>query len=151
MKVLVDISNKPDAFLWRPTSNMFCFQYAQGKTRAWPADRVIFQMDQQSDEQDNLSMPSSLYSNSRNKCKLFDWTGKDETIAEGSWHSSDPKALVNGIPLGPNGMIVWVDIPKNHEAFLWRPTIDMKCIEDAVNSAIVWPANKVVLEKISES
>lgn len=58
--------------------------------------------------------------------------------------------MVNGIPLGPNAMIVWVDLPKNHEAFLWRPATDMTRIKDAMGSAIAWPANKVVLEKMSE-
>lgn len=58
--------------------------------------------------------------------------------------------MVNGIPLGPNAFSIWVDIPKSHEAFLWRPTPNMTFIKDAVNSTIAWPANKVVLEKISE-
>ncbi|KAL6135969.1 hypothetical protein ACLB2K_068194 [Fragaria x ananassa] len=48
-------------------------------------------------------------------------------------------------------MIVYVDIPKNPEAFLWRPAPNMTRIEDAVGSAIAWPANKVELEKIRES
>nr|XP_011462458.1 PREDICTED: uncharacterized protein LOC105350978 [Fragaria vesca subsp. vesca] len=151
MKVLVDIPIKPDAFLWRPTASMFCFQQAKGSMIAWPAEKVILQMDQQSEEQDNLSMHSNPYTNSRNKCKLFDWTGKDEIVAKGRWHSSDLKAMVNGIPLGLNVMIVWVDFPKNHEAFLWRSATDMTCIEDVVGYAIAWPANKVVLEKKSVS
>lgn len=81
---------------------------------------------------------------------MFDWSGKEEMVAEGRWESCDPKTLVNGIPLGPNAFSIWIDIPKKHEAFLWRPTSDMTYIEDAVNSTIAWPANKVVLEKIPE-
>ncbi|KAL6214080.1 hypothetical protein ACLB2K_013518 [Fragaria x ananassa] len=34
---------------------------------------------------------------------------------------------------------------------LWRPAPNMTRIEDAVGSAIAWPANKVELEKIRES
>jgi hypothetical protein len=82
---------------------------------------------------------------------LFDWSGKEEIVAEGHWYSSDPKMLVNDIPLGPNAMTVWVDTPKKHEAFLWRPTPDLTCIEDVVGSIVAWPANKVALEKIPES
>lgn len=81
---------------------------------------------------------------------MFDWCGKDEVVAEGRLHSSDPKELVNYIPLGPNVMIVWVDVPKCPEEFLWRPSLDMTFNKDAVNSTIAWPANKVVLEKIPE-
>ncbi|KAK9943326.1 hypothetical protein M0R45_008938 [Rubus argutus] len=82
MKVWVDIPNIPDAFLWRPTSNMTFIQQAQGKTVAWPVERVIMQMDGQSEEQDNMSGASSKYTASR-KCKLFDWCGKNELVAVG--------------------------------------------------------------------
>ena len=61
MKVLVDIPIKPDAFLWRPTSSMFCFEQAKGNTIAWPADKVILQTHQQSEEQDNLSLHLGKY------------------------------------------------------------------------------------------
>lgn len=81
---------------------------------------------------------------------MFDWCGKNEVVAVGRWESRDPKALVNGIPLGPNAFSIWVDIPKNHEAYLWRPTSSMTYIKDAVDSTIAWPADKVILEKISE-
>lgn len=61
MKVWVDIPNIPDAYLWRPTSNMTFIQQAQGKTVAWPAERVVMQMDDQSEEQDNISGASVKY------------------------------------------------------------------------------------------
>ncbi|KAK9905179.1 hypothetical protein M0R45_000435 [Rubus argutus] len=78
------------AFLWRPTSNMTFIQQAQGKTVAWPVERVIMQMDGQSEEQDNMSGASSKYTASR-KCKLFDWCEKNELVAVGRWESCDPK------------------------------------------------------------
>lgn len=58
MKVSVHIINNPDAFLWRPTINMTCIKEAHGKTIAWPVERVILQNEQQSDEEDNISIPS---------------------------------------------------------------------------------------------
>ncbi|KAK9926973.1 hypothetical protein M0R45_024179 [Rubus argutus] len=148
-KILVDIPNIPDAFLWRPTSNMSFVHQAQGKMIAWPVERVIMQIDEQSEEQDNISGASSKYTATR-KCKLFDWSGKDKVVAVGRWESCDPNILVNGIPLGPNAFSILVDISKSHGAFLWRPTSNMTSIKDAVNSTIAWPTNKVVLEKISE-
>ncbi|PRQ34073.1 putative transposase, Tnp1/En/Spm [Rosa chinensis] len=145
MKVRVDIPNKPEAFLWRPSPNMSCMEQAQGKTIAWPADKVVLQISQQSENEDNISMPSSKNMNSI-KCKLFNWSGKEEIVAEGRWFSNDPKMLVNDIPLGPNAMIVWVDIPTCPESFLWRPTPNMTYIEDVIGTKVAWPANKVVLE-----
>ncbi|XP_020275086.1 uncharacterized protein LOC109849641 [Asparagus officinalis] len=127
---------------------MFCMQQAQGKTIAWPADKVVFQISHQSDNEDNISMHSSKNMN-HIKCKIFNWTGKDEIVAEGRWVSNDSKMLVNGVPLGPNAMIVWVDVPTSPEAFLWRPTPDMTSIEDAIGTKVAWPADKVVLENIS--
>ncbi|XP_020257056.1 uncharacterized protein LOC109833690 [Asparagus officinalis] len=122
MEVLVDIPNKPEAFLWRPTTNMFCMQQAQGKTIAWPADKVVFQISHQSDNEDNISMHSSKNMN-HIKCKIFNWTGKDEIVAEGRWVSNDSKMLVNGVPLGPIAMIVWVDVPTSTQLLQYKYSI----------------------------
>ncbi|XP_020271711.1 uncharacterized protein LOC109846883 [Asparagus officinalis] len=89
----------------------------KGKTIAWPADKVVFQISQQSDNEDNISMHSSKNMN-HIKCKIFNWTRKDEIVAEGRWVSNDSKMLVNGVPLGPKAMIVWVDVPTSPEAFI---------------------------------
>ena len=80
-------------------------------------------------------------------CKLFNWSRKEEIVGEGHWFSNDPKMLVNDIPLGPNAMIVFVEIPTSPEAFLWRPTPSMTCIKDDIGTKIAWPTNKVALEK----
>ena len=69
-------------------------------------------------------------------------------VVEGRLCLSDSKMIVNGIPLGPLAVVVWVDYAKK-EAFLWRPTIDMSCIEDAVGKKIAWQKSKVVTEKAS--
>ncbi|XP_024021724.1 uncharacterized protein LOC21400762 isoform X1 [Morus notabilis] len=90
-------------------------------------------------EQLNALLPS------RNKCKIMDWTGSGEIVAEGRRSSTDPKALVHNIPLGPNAMRVWVDVVKKPDAFLWRPTSEMTSIEEAVGCTIAWPADKVIM------
>ena len=72
-------------------------------------------------------------------------------VAEGRLYSSDSKMIVNGIPLGPLAVVVWVDCAKKEDAYLWRPTIDMSCIKEAVGNKIAWPKSKVVAEKASIS
>ena len=81
----------------------------------------------------------------KDKCKLLDWYGSGEVVAEGRWFSSDPKQMVHHVMLGPNAMRVWVDVAKKPSAFLWRPTSEMTTIEEAVGSNIAWPTNKVVM------
>ena len=72
-------------------------------------------------------------------------------VAEGRLCSSDSKMIMNGIPLGPLAIVVLVDYAKKGDAFLWRPTVDMSCIEDAIGRKIAWPKSKVVAEKTSVS
>ena len=55
---------------------------------------------------------------SHDKCKLLDWCGKDEIVAEGRWCSNDPHELVHLIPIGPNAVKVRVDIVRKPETFL---------------------------------
>ncbi|XP_012850059.1 PREDICTED: uncharacterized protein LOC105969828 [Erythranthe guttata] len=150
IKVLVNVPIQPNAFLWRPTPNMTFIKESRGKTIAWHSERVILQSEEESGEEENYNFVASI--DAKNKCKLLDWNGKDEVVAEGRLHSSDPNALVNGIPLRPNAMIVSVDVPKFFEACLWRPlAADMRFIKDVVNSTIAWPADRVILEKTVES
>lgn len=58
-------------------------------------------------------------------------------------YSTDPKEMVNNIPLGPNAAIVTVTKVVNKEAFLWRPSADMSFIGDALHENIAWPIHKV--------
>lgn len=78
------------------------------------------------------------------KCKLLDISGSGEVVAEGRWSSSDPTQLVHFVPLGTNGMRVWVAIPKVPSASLWRPSSEMEFIEDAIGTTIAWPKDKVI-------
>lgn len=79
-----------------------------------------------------------------NKCKLLDWVGTGEVVAEGRLMPSDPKDLVHHVPLGPNAVRVWVDVAKHPDAFLWRPTSEMSTIEEAISSNVAWPADKIL-------
>ncbi|CAH9148420.1 unnamed protein product [Cuscuta epithymum] len=145
MKVVIDIPSVPDAFLWWPTCDMLCMKQAQGKTIAWPADKVVFQTSQDYDDEDNMSTHSGTNMN-HSRCKILDWTGEDEIVAHGRCVSSDKKMFVNGIPLGPKAMIVWVDGMARPESFLWRPTLEMTSIKDVIGSKIAWPSDRIVLE-----
>ena len=58
---------------------------------------------------------------------------------------------MNGIPLGPNAVVVSVVVAKSPKAFLWRPSADCTYIEDAVKTKIAWPANRVVVDRTPKS
>lgn len=69
---------------------------------------------------------------SSNKCKLLDWSTNDEVVGEGRWQCQKPKALVNGLPFGPNAVKVFVDVVHVPDTFLWRPTSEMTYLEDSL-------------------
>ncbi|KAA0052338.1 ty1-copia retrotransposon protein [Cucumis melo var. makuwa] len=60
--------------------------------------------------------------------------------------SNDLTALVHHVPIGPHAIRVWVDVAKKPNAYLWRPTSEMTCIEKALGSTIAWPSDKVIIE-----
>ena len=64
-------------------------------------------------------------------------------IAEGGLFSTDPKQLVNNIPLGPNAAIVKVEKMLKKNAYLWRPSPEMSTIADALHQSIAWPIQKI--------
>lgn len=86
-------------------------------------------------------------SNTFNKCKLVAWCGSDEVVGEGRWQSNEPKTLVNGLPLGPNAVKVFVEVVHVPKTFLWRPTAEMTYLEDSLLSYVSWPVNSVVIEE----
>lgn len=75
------------------------------------------------------------------KILIIDWTC-DDVIAEGGLLSTDPKQLVDNIPLGPNADVVKVEKVIKKEAYLWRPSPDMSTIGDALHLSITWPIQK---------
>src|SRR3954463_10070223 len=86
-----------------------------------------------------------------NKCKLLDWFGGEDIVAEGELISKDPKELINLIPLGPNAMKIRVVRSTKPEAFLWRPTTNMSYIQHAEGETIAWPAERVIMETEQQS
>ncbi|KAM6558032.1 hypothetical protein CsatA_027271 [Cannabis sativa] len=76
------------------------------------------------------------------KCDLLDWTGSGNIVAVGYFISDDPQDSVLGVPLGPFAMKVGVDFVREPNAFLWRPTSGLTCIEESVGNIIAWPADK---------
>ncbi|KAG7572280.1 Transposase Tnp1/En/Spm-like [Arabidopsis suecica] len=133
LKVLVEIATVPEAYLWRPAINMFTIEKAVGQMIAWPTSKC------------------GQRSNSENKCKLLDLTSDDVVVAEGRWQTQEQNALVNGLPLRPNAVKVFVDVVHQHNTFIWRPTIDITYIEDCLKSFVSWPANKVVFENTTDA
>ncbi|KAH7852707.1 hypothetical protein Vadar_028169 [Vaccinium darrowii] len=87
-----------------------------------------------------------------NKCKLLDWMGTCEVVIEGHWSSSDPNALVHNIPIGPNAMRVWVDVPKKFQVYyLWRNASEMTYIEQALGTTVAWTTDKVIIDSTTWS
>ncbi|XP_020879246.1 uncharacterized protein LOC9301464 isoform X1 [Arabidopsis lyrata subsp. lyrata] len=81
----------------------------------------------------------------------MDWNGDEKVlVAEGRWMTQERKALVNGLPLGPNAVKVFVDVVHRPETFLWRPTTELQTIEDCLKSFVAWPARRVVFGTTSE-
>jgi len=79
------------------------------------------------------------------KCMLMDITGLKRVVAEGRWSSNDPDMKVHYKPLGPNGVRVWVDVVRENDAEVWRPSDAVECMEDALGTTVAWPVDKVVL------
>jgi len=60
----------------------------------------------------------------------LDLSSNDVVVAEGCWQTQEPNALVNGLPLGPAAMKIFVDAVLQPETFIWRPTMDVTYLED---------------------
>lgn len=79
------------------------------------------------------------------KCKLMDIDGKKQVVAEARWASNNPEVTCHFVPLGPDGVKVWVDVVKVKKATVWRPSEEIECMGDAIGSAIAWPKDKIIL------
>lgn len=86
-----------------------------------------------------------------NKCKLLDLSTDSVIVAEGRWESKDPKALVNGIPIGSKGVKVFLEVVHLPETFVWKPTMEKSHLEDCLNSFVAWPVNKIVFEDATDA
>lgn len=85
-----------------------------------------------------------------NKCKLLHWlSNAEEHVAKGRWQTREPKSLVNGLPLGPNAIKVFVDAVYETETFLWRPTEELSNLHDSLKSFVAWPVNRIVFDDLN--
>ncbi|KAL6553760.1 hypothetical protein OROMI_019433 [Orobanche minor] len=66
------------------------------------------------------------------KCKLMDWRKK--VLAEATIASTDPIAMVHGVPVGNDAWKVWVHVALVPSADLCRTDSDMSVIAYAVGS-----------------
>ncbi|CAA7048696.1 unnamed protein product [Microthlaspi erraticum] len=143
VKVLVEIATVPDAYLWRPASTMFTVQEAVRQMIAWPAAKCV-NIEQGIQPEDIAELGAK--NNCLNKCKLLDLSSDDVVVAQGRWQTQDSKSLVNGLPLGPKAVKVFVDDIQQPDTFIWRPTMDVAYLEVCLQSYVAWPVNKVVFE-----
>ncbi|KAL0897393.1 hypothetical protein Bca101_081354 [Brassica carinata] len=147
VKVLVYSATEPEAYLWRPARNMCTIKEAVGHIVAWPKKKCV-ELGQGLQPEDIVPLGSRA--NSLNKCKLLDLSDDSVVVGEGRWQTQEPKALVNGIPLGPKAVKVFLDVILEPDTFLWRPTSDVAYLEDCLMSFISWPVRKVVFENPPE-
>ncbi|CAE6074587.1 unnamed protein product [Arabidopsis arenosa] len=146
VKVFIESATKPEAPLWRPIPEMSTIEDVVGEMIAWDADLCI--VPSEGGIAEDIA-PKSPSTSSKNRCKLKALGKNDEVVAKGRWQSRELKALVNGLPIGPNAIKVYVDSVLNTKTWLWRPTADMRTLHDSLNCFIVWPANRVVIETTS--
>ena len=78
-------------------------------------------------------------------------SSNDVIVAEGRWQTKDQSALVNGLPLGPGAVKVFVDVILQPETFIWSPTMDVTYLEDCLQSFVAWPTHKVSYENTTDS
>ena len=81
----------------------------------------------------------------------MDLSDDNVVVGEGRWQTQEPKALVNGLPLRPKAVKVFLDIVHEPETFLWRPMLEVAYLEDSVMTFLSWPAHKVVFENLVEA
>lgn len=59
--------------------------------------------------------------------------------------STDPKTMVDNIPLGPKAVVVRVVRVFVEDGDLWRPNDKLFYIGDALDEKIPWPDHKIVM------
>lgn len=136
--VIVNSVIDTDLSLWRPTPTMFVLGEAVGQKIPWPADKLI--LDEKTSTSPNIHSDESLQ-----RCKVYDWNGNGEVIAEAVLCSTNPKHMVHNIPLGQNAAEVKIDLVLKEAVYLWRPTAELLLMVDALNASIAWPIDKIEL------
>ncbi|KAK9109935.1 hypothetical protein Sjap_017995 [Stephania japonica] len=83
------------------------------------------------------------------KCMILDWLSPKKIVGEGEVETDDPMHLVDGIPIGGNAYLVYVDRVFEPNAFLWRNQNNWTTLDNALGEVIPWPKEAVALRCIT--
>ncbi|XP_013617484.1 uncharacterized protein LOC125592950 [Brassica napus] len=150
------------AYLWRPTADMFLIGDALSEKIAWPVLKVEVMPTPATEVTPTkcagkkIASPSkpakkkavspgstSSTRSPKQKCTLLDCNNSGRKVAEGRVASTDPNELCHFVPLGPNASKVWIDVAKIGDAKVWRPNSEIEYISDAMGSVVAWPNDKI--------
>ena len=56
---------------------------------------------------------------------------------------------MDGLPLGPNAVKVFVDAVTVRETFLWRPTENHSNLCDCLKTFVAWPVSRVLFDNLN--
>lgn len=79
------------------------------------------------------------------KCKLLDWEGSKDAVAERRWSSSDHKSTCSSYYYWTKSHENFGKCSKKHEKYLWQIIPYMTYIE-AVGSVVAWPTDWVGID-----
>ncbi|KAK9131326.1 hypothetical protein Sjap_011813 [Stephania japonica] len=79
------------------------------------------------------------------KCMILDWLSPKKIVGEGEVETIDPMHLVDGIPIGGNAYLVYVERVFEPNAFLWRNQNNWTTLDNALGEVIPWPKEAVAL------
>ncbi|XP_048628411.1 uncharacterized protein LOC125598168 [Brassica napus] len=86
------------------------------------------------------------------RVQLLDWCeSKDVVVAEGEFCSAEGTYKIGRIPIGPNAAAVVVKSVSNPKASVWRPTTDVRNLQEAAGCKIPWPIDKLILDSASNN
>lgn len=150
------------AYLWRPTADMFLIGDALSEKIAWPVLKVEVMPTPATEVTPTkcagkkIASPSkpakkkavspgstSSTRSPKQKCTLLDCNNSGRKVAEGRVALTDPNELCHFVPLGPNASKVWIDVAKIGDAKVWRPNSEIEYISDAMGSVVAWPNDKI--------
>ncbi|XP_020881431.1 uncharacterized protein LOC110228397 isoform X2 [Arabidopsis lyrata subsp. lyrata] len=139
--VIVKSVSGEDVSVWRPTETITSLVEAVGVKIAWPADKIVLHTEMDSPPENKNSSKATA-----GKILIYDWNMDDVVIGEGRLCSSDPKELVNNMPIGQGAAIVTVDKVFAENVYLWRPiSAEILTIGNALHENIVWPIKPIEL------
>ncbi|KAK9137650.1 hypothetical protein Sjap_008244 [Stephania japonica] len=78
-------------------------------------------------------------------CKFLHWIASGEVVAYGEISSTDPSALVDDVPLGPDCYKVWVRDVLISNIALPRPSRLHFTVDDTMASTVAWPSKYIDL------